>query len=137
MSEAPLYLGSMARRSLIVLTAWLTVACGGGGSSPAAPTPPAATAVSVTGIVYNGLIGIGVVIANARVEVAAGADAGKATNTDGTGKFTLSDLKAGAVSLRATASSFDPATRDITLTASFTTNFAMAPAEMPVSGRAL
>ena len=73
----------MLRRILIVLGAVVITACGGGGSSPAAPSPSTA-GVTISGLVFNALLGLSSGVANARVEIATGADAGRAATTDPT-----------------------------------------------------
>ncbi|HUL73321.1 MAG TPA: carboxypeptidase regulatory-like domain-containing protein [Vicinamibacterales bacterium] len=88
-------------------------ACGGGTSAPSAPAP--AVKYVLSGIVYNQIQGTQAAIVGARVDVTSGANAGRTTTSDATGRYRLDSLDGGGMTLRISAAGFTTATHTLTL----------------------
>jgi predicted Zn-dependent protease len=105
---------------------FLLGACGS--KSPTTPTqdPPAPTPqtrFTLTGRVVAGTGGAA--LASARVEVSTGVNAGKNTTTNAEGRYTLSDLESGEMTLQVSATGYTTQTSKITLGANQTVDFTL------------
>jgi hypothetical protein len=94
----------------------------GGSSSPSTPTPSVnlVNTWNLTGTVSSSTGGG---ISGATVAVVDGPDAGKQATADTAGRYSFTGLVQAGFSVRATASSFTPVTRGVTLTANMVTDF--------------
>jgi Carboxypeptidase regulatory-like domain len=92
------------------------------------PTPSPQTRFTVSGKVVSGTGGAAV--ASARVEVSTGVNAGKNTTTSAEGRYTLTDLDAGEMTLQVSANGYSTQTSKITLGANQTVDFTL-PAAPP------
>jgi carboxypeptidase family protein len=119
-------------RRLIVVVASLVTAAACGSKGPTGPSNTARFALSgiVTGAGGGG-------VAGASVEVIAGVNVGTATMADGGGRYTLSNLSTGAMTIRASAQGFIPQTTDINLTADQPANFSLSLASFFTNGKVL
>lgn len=118
--------------ALIALT--LTAACGS--TTPAAPSAPTpATRFTLTGTVTKSIGGGGV--AGALVTVSAGANAGKTATSDASGRYALTDLATGAMTLVITAQGFALQSASVTIAGDQSANFTLAAAAFLTSGRAV
>ena len=130
------------RRSLaIVLRAGMAVVCGGkdpAGPSPTptpapspSPSPQPATA-SLSGRVTASDTSP---LANARVEIVAGVNAGQATTAAADGTYRFSALQQGTMTIRAVATGFVASARAVTLSADTVTDFRLDLASVMTQGR--
>lgn len=106
---------------------------GGCGSKPPTtptpdPTPSPQTRFTVNGRVVAGTGGVAV--ASARVEVSSGVNAGKNTTTGADGRYSLTELDAGEMTLQVSANGYTTQTSKITLGANQTVDFSL-PAAPP------
>jgi len=76
-------------------------------------------------------------IAGARVEVTAGRDAGRSVDADAGGRYRLSALSAGTLTVRASAAGFGPVEQTLTLSTDRTLDLTLAPAQYSAQGRVL
>lgn len=79
------------------------------------PTPPPATIFTIAGVVSEDPNGRPVV--GARVHVLDGPNAGRASDTDGNGYYSIPGLRVGSFTIQATKSGYVPADRGLTLSA--------------------
>lgn len=124
----------MKRRLLaVVAVAALWSACGK--EPPAGPsqTPGTSGSLTVSGSVSGG----GGPLAGARVDIVSGANAGVGATADGAGRFSIANLDAGALTLRASALGFVPQSLAVTLSGNLTNDFALATASFFTNGRVL
>src|SRR5262245_32047993 len=96
------------------------------------PTPSPQTRFSVTGRVVAGTGGAA--ISSARVEVSAGVNTGKNTTTTADGRYALSDLEAGEMTVQVSANGYTTQSSKITLGTNQTVDFTL-PAASPVAER--
>ncbi len=99
---------------------------------PAAPQPDRAT--------LSGAISFPATapcLGAAVVEVTSGADAGRTASADDAGRYVLTNLRLGALTVRASAPGHLPKTTDITLTADQTADFSLPAAPYLTTGRAV
>jgi carboxypeptidase family protein len=109
-------------RALLVLALGCMLAGCGGSSSPNTPTPPVnlVNTWNLTGTVSSSTGGG---ISGATVVVVDGPDLGKQATADSAGRYSFSGLQQAGFSVRASASSYTPATRGVTLTANMVADF--------------
>ncbi|HEY1307131.1 MAG TPA: carboxypeptidase regulatory-like domain-containing protein [Vicinamibacterales bacterium] len=91
--------------------------------SPAASTPSPTFVMS--GYIRNQLTGA--TIANARLDVISGANAGRTAFSDSGGLYRFEQLKAGSMRVRITAPDFNAQEADVSISGDVTTNFQLAP----------
>lgn len=121
----------MARvlRQLTALLALVAlVSCGS--NSPSSPSPNTSR-FALQGTVFADNVGL----AGAHVDVVSGANVGRGATTDATGRYTIAELAAGTMTVRASASGYADQTVSVTLGGNQTTNFALVAAEKVTIGR--
>jgi len=103
-----------------------TLAISGTGIS-ATPTPPPSAAVVTSTLTGTLTEAGGGALSGALVDVTAGADNGKSTTTDASGRYTLAGLKLGTLTVRAWKQGYDNNYQALALiTATATQNFTMS-----------
>ncbi|MEZ5319608.1 MAG: carboxypeptidase regulatory-like domain-containing protein [Vicinamibacterales bacterium] len=114
---------SRARAPRLVATA-LGIACAAASACGAPPSAPT-TRVTVAGLVRRAETAPdpGQPIAGALVSVLGGTNGGRSTTTGSDGRFVLTDIRPGSMTLRATAASFASVERLISVTGDQTENF--------------
>lgn len=134
-------------KKLIVLALAAICASCGSSSSPSAPstssttaapaTPaPAAAPATATTFALSGTIsftGLGTGLANASVTILDGVNAGKATQTNEAGAYTLTGLTSGGFNVSITASGFTSTTRPVNLTTNQTLSVSLLPSSLWVN----
>ena len=122
--------------ALAVALAVHTLACGGSPTSPTpsptptptnTPTPPEQT-VTLSGTVTTA----GAPVQNARVDIISVLNSGRSTMTDAAGKYRLTDLKPGTLTIRVSATDYAPQTSTFTLSGDGVSDINLLP--MPSSG---
>lgn len=112
------------------------IGCGGDKTNPGAPTPtttttiPPQTLYTITGIVSSAASGP---LSNATVQVVDGRNAGLVSNTDGSGRYTLSGLTFAGFTIMASAPGHIPISRGGILqggTFTTTSNFTLLPSAL-------
>ena len=86
------------------------------------PAPPAGGNLVLSGTVKSGSSAL----ADVLIDVRSGANAGRSVRTDGSGKYSLSALAAGTLTLRAAKSGYVSSEKQVNLTASSTVNFELS-----------
>ena len=109
-------------RALFVVVLGCSLAGCGGSSSPTTATPPVnlVTTWNLTGTVSSSTGGG---ISGATVAVLDGPDLGKQATADTAGRYSFSGLQQAGFSVRASASSYNPVTRGVTLNAHMVVDF--------------
>jgi hypothetical protein len=97
---------------------------------PTLPNSPVSGALSGT-VTASG----GGPVAGARVEVTSGANAGRSAIADAAGRYALTNLSAGIVSLRITAAAYLTHTQDLTVGASQIADITLTPVPFQARGR--
>ena len=101
-----------------------------GSKSPSAPTPDPPAPTPPTRFSLNGRVtgAGGAGIPTARVEVSAGVNVGKNAIGDNEGRYTLSDLIAGAMTLQVSAAGYTTQSSNVTIGANQTSDFTLTAA---------
>ena len=93
--------------------------------TPAPPVVSPPARFTLTGRVVAG--GGGQVIASARIDVSAGVNAGESATSDAEGRYTMTDLTAGEMTLQVSAAGHTPESKTITLGANQSLDFNLPP----------
>lgn len=132
----------MARRRvlppLVLVVAVLSGVWACGSKAPTAPSgspPPATARFSLSGVVS--IAGAGGTVGGARIDIVSGANAGRTTTADGSGRYALADLVPGALALRASAPGYVALTSNISLSANQVADFSLPVAMFVTNGRAV
>ena len=99
-----------------------------GSPPPPTPAPPVVTPparFTLTGRILAA--GGGAAIASAKIDVSAGVNAGKSATSDAEGRYALTDLTAGEMTLQVSAAGHTPESKTITLAASQALDFNLPP----------
>lgn len=97
---------------------------GAGMSAPATPAPaPSPTLYSINGTITDAPSRVA--LPNVTVEIESGTNAGRETRTDSNGRYTLSGLSGGSLTLSAGANSYYTSTRQVTLTGNAQIDFVL------------
>ncbi len=110
-------------RALLALVLGCSLSgCGSSSSSPNTPTAPVnlVNTWNLTGTVSSSTGGG---VTGATVAVVDGPDLGKQATADAAGRYSFTGLQQGGFSVRASASSYTPMTRGVTLTANMVADF--------------
>ena len=109
---------------------------GCGAKSPAAPTPDPGGLTPATRFSLSGRVAAtgGTGIAAAKVDVSAGVNVGRNTTSDADGRYTMSDLSPGEMTLQVSAAGYTSQTTKVTLGANQTVDFSLPQA--PAADRA-
>lgn len=101
-----------------------------GSKSPSAPTPDPPAPTPPTRFSLNGRVtgAGGAGIPTARVEVSAGVNVGKNATSDNDGRYTLSELIAGAMTLQVSAAGYTTQSSNVTIGANQTSDFTLTAA---------
>ena len=122
----------MSRAAIVALAVIPLVGCDGSTPGPIAPPPPAAN-LSLSGTVAETTTHSPVPFA--RVDIVVGANLGRNTTTDGTGRYRLDNLSSGSITVRATASGYLASLDVLTLDANRVLDFTIAPAPFRTTAR--
>ncbi len=109
--------------------------CGGSKSTPTAPSTPPAVHFTVSGTVFNALLGSTSGVAAATVQITTGPNTGRSVTTDSSGRYQLVDLVGGNMTVKLAAANYEALSRDIVITTSGTIDFALSPTIVTTSGR--
>lgn len=127
----------LAALHALVLLAFVA-GCGGGNSSPTAPSTPTPTPAAPTTFTLSGAVTVGNTsgagIPGATVAIFDGADAGKSTTTDGNGRYSIAGLRTGGFTTNVTAPGYVSGSRGISLTTNTTANFGLLPTTIWTQG---
>jgi hypothetical protein len=120
----------------VALIAMLLVSACGSTTPPTAPAPPVTPAGQFT---LSGTVtkNSGGGIAGALVAITAGANAGKNATTDASGRYSLTGLVAGTLTLTVTAQGFAAQTTSVTMANDQSADFSLAVAVFLTNGRAV
>jgi len=112
------------------------VACGGGSSSstgmtPTPVMPPAASTFTLTGLVTDDA---GQALSGVAATILDGANTNRITMTDGSGRYTMTTLSSGGLTVRFQRTGYADTTRPVTLTSDTTLNVTMTRSAINLSG---
>jgi hypothetical protein len=123
----------MGSRLAVVTASVITlVGCGGSPNGPAAPPLPVAS-LSLSGTIFETVIHSAVPFA--RVDVVFGANLGRTTTADGSGRYRFDTLSPGTMTVRATAPGFLASLDILMLDSDRVLDFSISPAPFQTIGR--
>jgi hypothetical protein len=131
----------MFKRGCVVLLVILAAGCSSSATNPTplpvtpnptpTPTPPpvAPAKYAISGLLTDGTSGG--ILPGINIQLLDGQNAGQSTMTDSTGRYAISGVLAGTMTLSASATSYQTATRSITVSGDTTVNIVLPRASTP------
>lgn len=127
----------MKKLLIVVVALSSLMACGGGDSTPTAPSqpapPPAPTTANLSGRITETFPTASTAIAGATLTVADGANVGKTASTDGSGNYQFAGLTRQGFNVNVTAANYQSSGFGVDLTGDVTRNFSLTPAFQMIS----